>query len=72
MSWFNLSYVFGESSDNNTSTFIPESTVVAVSSGDYGYGCSGYEDTYGASYEKENYGNNFFVSDASYVQQDVG
>ncbi|KAF5755789.1 hypothetical protein HanXRQr2_Chr17g0806781 [Helianthus annuus] len=27
MSWFNLNYVFGKSSGNNTSTFIPESSV---------------------------------------------
>ncbi|MFS8035148.1 hypothetical protein Hanom_Chr17g01589641 [Helianthus anomalus] len=27
MSWFNLNYIFGESSDTNRSTFIPESSV---------------------------------------------
>ncbi|MFS7896818.1 hypothetical protein Hanom_Chr00s006498g01734321 [Helianthus anomalus] len=30
MSWFNLNYVFGESFNNNTSTFILESTVITV------------------------------------------
>ncbi|MFS7922411.1 hypothetical protein Hanom_Chr03g00248811 [Helianthus anomalus] len=72
MSWFDPNYVFAESSGNSTSTFIPESNVVVVPSGDYGFGCSGYEAGYGASYRQENDGNNFFVSDASYVQQDVG
>ncbi|MFS7922415.1 hypothetical protein Hanom_Chr03g00248871 [Helianthus anomalus] len=71
MSWFNPNYVFGESSVNSTSTLIPESNV-AVPSGDYGYGYSGYEAGYGASYRQENDGNNSFVSDASYIQQDVG
>ncbi|MFS7930691.1 hypothetical protein Hanom_Chr06g00567151 [Helianthus anomalus] len=28
MSWFNLNYIFGESSGTNTSTFIPGSSVV--------------------------------------------
>ncbi|MFS7975920.1 hypothetical protein Hanom_Chr10g00886331 [Helianthus anomalus] len=27
MSWFDLKYVFGESSGNNTGTFIPDSSV---------------------------------------------
>ncbi|MFS7929921.1 hypothetical protein Hanom_Chr04g00338091 [Helianthus anomalus] len=69
MSWFNLSYVFGESSGNNTNMFI---SVSSVPSGDYSYACPGYEEGYGASYGQENYNNNFFVSDASYIQHDVG
>ncbi|MFS8024160.1 hypothetical protein Hanom_Chr16g01459951 [Helianthus anomalus] len=38
-------------------------------SGNYGYGCRGYNDCYGASYGQDNYGNNFLISDASYVQE---
>ncbi|MFS7995780.1 hypothetical protein Hanom_Chr12g01122021 [Helianthus anomalus] len=30
MSWFNLNYIFGESSDTNTSTFISESSVHTI------------------------------------------
>ncbi|MFS7963109.1 hypothetical protein Hanom_Chr08g00734281 [Helianthus anomalus] len=121
MSWFNLNYVFGESSGNNTSTLILERSVDGsivpdsydgsvkdnhekevlsgfrsyhkepllpdlnetyrhlltvsffssccglVPSDDYSYRCPGY-----ASYGQENYGNNFFISDAYPVQQDVG
>ncbi|MFS7892245.1 hypothetical protein Hanom_Chr07g00648431 [Helianthus anomalus] len=43
MSYFDLNYDFGKSSGNNTSTFIPKSSVVVVPSGDYGYGCLDYK-----------------------------
>ncbi|MFS8016445.1 hypothetical protein Hanom_Chr15g01368761 [Helianthus anomalus] len=36
------------------------------------YGCPDYEAGYGASYGQEEYGNNFFISGASGVQEDVG
>ncbi|KAJ0467777.1 hypothetical protein HanIR_Chr14g0689041 [Helianthus annuus] len=111
MSWFNLNYIFGESSDTNTSTFIPGRSVegpavpdsydgrgndnhaeevmpgfrphhnesllpdlneVIMPGDDHGYGCPDYEAGYGVSYGQEDYGNNFFVSGASDVQQDVG
>ncbi|MFS7970794.1 hypothetical protein Hanom_Chr09g00825131 [Helianthus anomalus] len=67
MSWFNLNYVFGESSGNNTNTFISERNVVALPSIDYGYGCPSY-----TTYGQENYGNNFFVSGVYPTQQDIG
>ncbi|MFS8002459.1 hypothetical protein Hanom_Chr13g01202311 [Helianthus anomalus] len=66
ISWFNLNYIFGESSGTNTSTFIPGSSVC-----DDGYGFPDYEAGYCTSYEQQDYGNNFFVSGASCIQQDV-
>ncbi|MFS7972765.1 hypothetical protein Hanom_Chr09g00848661 [Helianthus anomalus] len=92
MSWFNLNYIFGESSDTKTSTFIPGNNVegpsvpdsydgrenddhteeVIVPSDNHGYRCLDYEASYGASYGQEEYSNNFFVSGASGLQQDIG
>ncbi|MFS7983714.1 hypothetical protein Hanom_Chr11g00977761 [Helianthus anomalus] len=51
---------------------MPDLNEVIVPSGDHGYGCPDYEAGYGALYVHEEYGNNFFVSGASCVQQDVG
>ncbi|KAJ0800224.1 hypothetical protein HanPI659440_Chr03g0100571 [Helianthus annuus] len=39
---------------------------------DHGYGSPHYEAGYGASYGHEEYRNNFFISGALGVQEDVG
>ncbi|MFS7973840.1 hypothetical protein Hanom_Chr09g00861371 [Helianthus anomalus] len=53
-------------------SLLPDLNEVIVHSDDHGYRCPDYEADYGASYGQEDYDNNFFVSGASGVKQDVG